>query len=175
MKYDHEMWDVIMKLFDYAEKRLEERGGGIMLAEVSKLHEQAMNGFSLHRDQIAWFLQYFSGEDCLNVPPGLDRLDDAEVEASKGDIQASSTENGKKAVKAAQKRLEERERMRPVIEAEEKLRAAEQIRKDKDIAAQRDKDERDRPGRELKEAQKAEQAAEDEVKKAAELVQKAKP
>ena len=170
MKYDSELWDTIMTMMDFSERRLEERGGGIMLAEVRKLHEQAMDTFSLHRDQLAWFLNYFCGEDCLNAPPGLDRLSDFEVEATLGDIKASSTAEGKRAVKEAQKRLDERERMRPVTEAQSKLDEAEQLRKEKELVAQRDKEARDRPKRELDEARKAEKAAEEEIKKAEAIV-----
>lgn len=175
MKYNSEIWDVIMKLFDYAERQLEAHDKGTMLSEVRGQHEQAMATFSLHRDQLAWFLNYFCGEDCLNAPPGLDRLNAAETEAVQGDIKASSTKEGKRAVKEAQKRLDKRERMRPVLDAQEKLKQAEDARKEKELAAQRDEEARARPKRELKEAQEAEKAAGDEVKKAEETVQKVKP
>ena len=131
MKYDHEMWDQIMTLMSFAEKKLEEHGSGVMLAEVRKLHEQAMNEFTLHRDQITWFLSFMSSEDYILPAPGMDRLTPAETEAVEGDITAFSSKEGKRAVKEAQKRLDKRERMRPVLDAQEKLKQAEDARKEK--------------------------------------------
>lgn len=177
MKYDHEAYDLIMKLMEYAEKQLEAHDKGVMLFEVRGLHEQAMTTFSLHKDQVAEFLHYFIGEDCLNVLPGLDRLNEAEVEAtiaaSQGSsLKASSTQAGKKAVKEAQKRLDERKRMAPVAEAQEKKKQAEELRAEKERVAKQVQAERDRPKRELDEARKAEKAAEAAVKEAEEAVKK---
>ena len=166
MKYDHELWDTIMTLMDYAERKLEAHGNGVMLAEVRSLHEQAMNEFSLHKDQIMWFLSYLGEEHYILPAPGMDSLTEAEVEATQGDIKASSTKEGKRAVEEAQKRLGERVRLAPVLEAQEKLKQVENARKEKELAVQLDKEKRDRPKRELDEARKAEKAAGDEVKKA---------
>ena len=169
MKYDHEMWNTIMAMMSYAERKLD----GVMLAEVRGLHESAMNSFTLSMNQIAWFLEYFSGENHLNPPHGLDRLNDAETEASQSDdLQASSTENGKKSVKEAQRRIDERKRLRPVTESQEKLEQTKDARQEKELAVQRDKTERERPAQELTAARKAEKAAEEAVKKAEEAVKK---
>ena len=176
MRYDHPLWDVMMQLFEYSEKKLEEAGKGTMLADTRQLHQSVVKEFTLHRDQIARFLQYFSSEDCLNPLPGLDRLNDAETEAVQGgDIKAVSTAEGRRAVKEASKRLEEREKMRPVTEAQEKLKQAEELRSEKERIAKQVQEERARPGRELKEAQKVEQSAEAAVTAAEEAVKKGKP
>lgn len=175
MRYDHEIWDVMMHLFEYAERELEKKQKGTMLSEVRKLHEDAINTFTLHPDAMSWFLRYFISEECLNAPPGLDRLSDAETEATQGDIKASSTKEGKRAVVQAQKRLEEQARMGPVLVAQAKLKEAEKVRQERESAIQEAKAERDRPSLELKEAAKAEKAAEAAVKEAEEAVKKGQP
>ena len=173
MRYDHPLYDVMMQLFTFAEKQLEEHGKGIMLSEIRGLHETAVNEFALHRDRVAEALKYISFEDCVNPLPGLDRLNDAEIEATQGDIKATSTKEGQRAVKAAQERLDERARLQPVAVAKEELEQKEDARRDKESVVREAKAERDRPAVELREAKKAEEAAKAAVRKAEEDVKKA--
>ena len=161
MKYDHVLYDSMLKILQHAKERLKARGNGTMYAEVDRVYQSGINNFSLPQTQLAWALTFLCTEPELLPGIGLDTLnDDESAPALADDLKATSTEAGKKAVKEAHKRLVKAAKRKPITDAEAIVAKAETIEKEKRVAAEAARAEREKPDRELTEAKK-------EVKEAA--------
>jgi len=164
MKYDHPLWDTMIHLMDFAKEQII-KSNHTMYYEVNKIYESAINTFTLHRTQAMWLFHYMASEDAI-LTDRVDNLNEVEVEATRGSIKATSTKEAQRAIAEAKKRIAYNEKMRPVIEAEEKAQQAKAKREEKERLAKEDKENKERPKRELEEAKRAEKEAEAELEKA---------
>ena len=119
MRYDHILWDSMLKILQHGLERLKARGNGVMAYEVDKIYQEGINHFSLPQNQLAWVLKFICTEPELLPGIGLDVLNADERKAVEDeDLKALSTEAGHKAVRIAHKRLVKAEKMRPVVAAQ---------------------------------------------------------
>ena len=165
MKYDHVLWDSILKILQYGKERLMKRGNTVMCAEVDRVYQSAINNFTMPLNQLAWALSFICKEQGILPPVGSDNLTEDEKEAVRAeDLKAVSSKEGIKAVKIAHERLLEAEKMRPVTEAKEKLDRAKETVESKQRVLKAQEEERDRPAAELAEAEKDLKKATSELK-----------
>lgn len=169
MKYDHVLWDHIMAIMQHVieHPRMEQKGG-FLRGDLSKIYNQAVTELYLTKDQIRAFIEFAINEQFIIPDHWFPDMTEAEREVKNGDIKGVTTAEAKRAVEAAQKRLEERERMRPVTEAQAALDQAKSSLEATERAAILAEEEKKRPEKELSEAQAALKQAEKELK-AAEL------
>lgn len=167
MRYDHVLYDCMLKILQHGKEKLLKRGNGVMAAEVDKVYQGGINDFCLPHNQLAWALGYICTEQGVLPPIGLDTFNDDERKAIEDkDLTAPSTKEARKAVKIAHERILEFERLRPIREAEEKLDKTKKVYDAKRTAAKAAQAERDRPGKELEAAEKEAKQAAAELKKA---------
>ena len=167
MKYDHILWDSMLKILQHSKERLMFRGNSTMCAEIDKVYQSAINDFTMPLNQLAWALHFICTENELLPGIGLDVLNADERKAVEDeDLKATSTEAGHKAVRIAHKRLVKAEKMRPVTEAKQRLDKANELKAEKKRLADEAKVERDRPERELSEAEKETRQASADLKQA---------
>lgn len=168
MRYDHVLYDCMMKILKHGKEQLLKRGNGTMAAEIDRVYLEGINNFSLSHKNLAWAIGFICTEPEVLPPIGLDTFNNDERKAIEDyDLTAPSTKEARKAVKIAHERLVEFERLRPLREAQEKLDKTKKVYDDKRMAAKAAKSERDRPGKELEKSEK-------DVKKAVAELERAK-
>lgn len=156
MRYDHELWDSVLKILQHGKERLLAKGNGTMCAEVDRVYQSAINTFSMPLNQLAWALHFICTEQGVLPPIGLDKLNDDEKRAVEDkDLQATSTENAFKSIRLAHKRLVKAEKMKPVTDAQKLVDEAEALRAEKKRLADEAERERNKPAREKDEADNA--------------------
>lgn len=173
MRYDHVLFNSMLKILQHGVEKLKERGNFVMAGEVERIYQFGVNDFSLHHNNLAWALKYICTEQGILPPYGPNELNADEKAAARAeDLKATSTKDGRKAVKIAHARLVDAERMRPVTDAKKVVDEAEALKAEKKRLADEAQAERDRPGKELKAAEQAKKQAEAELRKAEEAISK---
>ena len=167
MKYDHVLFDSMLKILKHAVERLKTRGNFVMCAEVDKVYQEGINHFALPQNQLAWALTFLCKEPELLPGLGLDTFNADEKKALEcEDLKAISTKIGIEAVKIAHKRLAEEARLKPVTDAEKVVDEAEALKDKKKAELQRVQEERDLPEKEAESAVVAVRDAKKKLKQA---------
>jgi hypothetical protein len=167
MKWDSPFWNATMELYrlilssQYLNKPLK----GIIRGEFQKEYDKAIKNLYVGESALNDLFRFLLTEKGIIRGTLESELTPEEKEARNGDILGITTEEARKALEEAKKRLEEKARLAPVLEADKKLVEAKRLVESRRMVVEKAQKEREIPVEAFKEAEALVKQAEDELKK----------